>query len=124
MRLIPAMLDDKPVTLGCAHWRNFPPQLVQMNRTSEQLRAQKLVTESQYHQYKTWESVCGLKAMEEGKCLTCPHVRTAEFRNHLPVWVSLDRTIDLPTLETNRHLRNVLSKVRPKPVKLPGKKDG
>lgn len=126
MRLIPVMLNGKPVTIGCAHWRNFPPQLAKLGRTAEQLRAQKMVTESQYHQYKTWESVCGIEAMEREKCLECPHVRTAEFRDHLPVLVTLDGdfvtpTIDLPTLETNRQLREILGRVRPKPG---GGKDG
>ena len=82
----PLQVADK--TYGCLHWREFPPPFaVGMDATAEELRAAKRITDAAYGKIKVWQRVCGLTAMDEGKCLTCPLVRTVEWKDHLPVLV-------------------------------------
>ena len=118
MQPIASEINGQPVVLMCAHWRSFPPRaaLVGSEFTPEQLRTQGKIGEAEYARYKVWQKVCDLKEMRPDKCLSCPHARTAEFKNNLPVLVSLDRklatpTIDLPTLETSERHRQFLSQI-------------
>lgn len=92
--------------LACAHWRTFPPITAFYETTPEDLRARKVLKETDYQRYKIWERICNRKVMDGTECLICPHARLAEIRNGLPVLVSLDGlivvpTVDLPTLEVN-----------------------
>lgn len=118
MRLKTAELNGKRVQLACAHWRNFPPVGVALQRPPEELRAEKKIDEAEYQRYKIWEKICGLIEMDPEKCLTCPHVRTAEFKKHLPVLVTLDGsvatpTLDLPSLESSSRHRRFLEMIAP-----------
>lgn len=118
MRLKSTELDDKKVQLACAHWRNFPPKGVGLGHTPEELRATKRLDEAEYSRFKIWEKVCGLIEMDPAKCLQCPHVRTAEFRKHLPCLVTLDGsvatpTLDLPSLESSSRHRKFLEMISP-----------
>lgn len=100
-------IDGKPVTLACVHWRSFPPRAsVLEGSTPESLRASKVLDEAEYRRFKIWQSVCGLKAMDPAKCLSCPHVRTAEIQDNLPVLVTLDRSLTSPIIDrTTMELR-------------------
>lgn len=116
MRLKHAELNGLPVQLACAHWRSFPPKGAGFNKTAEELRAEKRLDEAEYQRYKVWESCCGLLDMVPEKCLKCPHVRTAEFKRHLPVLITLDRsiatpTLDLPSLESSSRHRKFLEAI-------------
>jgi hypothetical protein len=111
-------VNNKPVTLGCAHWRSFPPRAAALAAVSspEELRAKKIMDEPEYQRFKVWQKICGLTQIDPEKCLQCPHARIAGFRKGLPVLVTLDGkiatpTLDIPSLETSKRLRDQLAAV-------------
>jgi len=106
MRPIKVLVHDEEKILACAHWRTFPPIAAFYDTTPEDLRARKVLKDTDYQRYKIWERVCNLRVMNPEKCLKCEHARFAEIRQGLPVLVSPDGlivvpTVDLPTLEVN-----------------------
>jgi hypothetical protein len=122
MRSIRTEFKGKNVQLVCAHWRTFPPRAVFHDKTPEELRALKIIDESEYQRGLVWKNVCGLVEMDPAICLKCPHARTAEFRKHLPVLVTLDGslatpTLDLPSLESSSRHRKFLERIQPPPGK-------
>lgn len=62
------------VTLRCRHARSWPPIVARLGGNPEQLRQGGHINDHQYEQGKTWLKVCGLMAMSEAKCPTCPFV--------------------------------------------------
>lgn len=93
-------------TLGCLHWRSFPPAQVFADEPIDALRAQKRVSDTDYQRFKTWEKVCGLTQMDKDKCLKCPFIRKLVIvPNQIPKLMSLDGkswipVVDIPTFES------------------------
>ncbi len=117
MRPMSADRQGKTITYACAHWRSFPP-LGAGSGTAEQVRSEGRLDESDYQRFKVWEKVCGQVSMAPDHCLSCPFVRTLEFRAHLPVLVSLDGTLvtptlDMTTLESSPRHRKFLESIAP-----------
>lgn len=119
MRPIKSEHNGNPVTLVCVHWKVFPPKFAEATNV-EELRAKKKLDEPGYQRLRTWNSICGLMAMEEGKCHKCPHARVAGMQKGLPVLVTLDGkiaapTIDIPTLEnSSRHRDFLVQMIKPR----------
>ena len=90
----------RKVTLTCRHGDVWPPGWSKSGQTAEALRAQGILDSAQYERAKTWERVCGLQAMNESKCPTCPN---ALRENGLPVITP--PTIVAPALTGNRKRR-------------------
>ena len=85
---------------ACLHWRSFPAPHARMKMSPEELRAQGVLSETEYQRYKTWQSQCGLLAMDESKCLTCPHVRRLEVLPHqVPQMWTLDGKESTPAID-------------------------
>jgi hypothetical protein len=67
------IVDSKGDALSCKFKEVWPPpQIGIFGNTAEECREE--VEEPVYLRLKTWESVCGLTAMEEKKCLSCPNL--------------------------------------------------
>lgn len=71
-------LLSKDATIRCIHEDRWPPVHTRLDQPIEAQRASGLVDDHKYEQIKTWGRVCGLQAMEAGKCLACPHVRVED----------------------------------------------
>lgn len=99
MRSKRTQLNEKDVQLVCVHWKSFPPKGSTYKQTPEELKLQGKLDNSEYEHYKIWSKVCGLMEMNLEKCLTCPHVRTAEFKSGLPCLVTLDGKLATPSLD-------------------------
>lgn len=80
----------------CAHWKTFPP--IGAGENAESLRSEKTITQAQYNQLKVWENVCGLTAMEPGKCLGCPHVRKIVWKTRGPYMVTPEG-VEVPVVD-------------------------
>lgn len=92
-------LEGQETRLGCVHWRTWPPNEAYSDVPVETLRQRGQISADKYAQFFVWKKVCGLTSMEESKCLSCPHVRIAEVRDHLPCLVTLDRKLAVPLID-------------------------
>lgn len=106
MKPIRSLIEGQEKILACAHWRNFPPVVAFSDLPVEDLRSRKLIKETDYQRYQIWLKICSRLTMDLVTCLKCPHARTAEFVNGIPMLITLDRkssvpTVDLATMESN-----------------------
>lgn len=101
MKPIRVQGDEGEATVyACIHWRNFPAPFARMEGSAEDLRAQKVLDEVGYQRHKTWEAQCGLLAMDESKCLSCPHIRRLEIQpHHVPKMWTLDGKESTPAID-------------------------
>ncbi len=65
-----------PIDVGgkeirCQHADVWPPGWARLGKTALELRV--YFTTEEFERAKTWEKVCGLLQMDEGKCPTCPY---------------------------------------------------
>lgn len=58
--------------VSCLHAEIWPPGWSKTGIPLESLRDQGHFTLGQYERAKTWARICGLQAMDESKCSTCP----------------------------------------------------
>jgi hypothetical protein len=72
----------------CAHWKSFPPPGAVGVQTPEDLRARKVITETEYQRLQVWRRICGLPAMAAEKCLSCPHLRRVRVKQNQAYLVS------------------------------------
>lgn len=102
-------------TYLCFHWKNFPP--LGAGEDAEKLRAEKVITDEQYHRLLIWERDCGLQEMAPHKCLSCPHRRKVVWKTQGPVLVDPHGVetpvVDIATGEAsprNRHMTNLFQR--------------
>ena len=84
MKPIEILLGDKTIHIECSHKQAFPPDAAILEKdqgTAVQQRADGLISETAFHQYNTWERVCGLMEMSS-KCLGCPHCQKGVVDPH------------------------------------------
>lgn len=75
------------LVIACEHWKTWPPITAWTGSSAEELRKQGVVSDVEVQRIQVWERVCGLKEMDEGKCMTCPHVRKLTT-NHLGTFMT------------------------------------
>lgn len=102
-------------TYICAHWRSFPP--LGAGQDAEVLRRDQEITDDEYNRLRIWQRDCGLMAMKESKCLSCPHRRKVVWKTQGPVLVDPSGTetpvVDAATGEAsprNRHMANIFQR--------------
>ncbi len=98
--------DGESTVYVCLHWRTFPDRYATHPDGPEKLRDKRVIDGAEFQRYKVWEKECGIIRMEEGKCLTCTHVRRLEIMPHqVPKLIKLDGSgewtpaVDVPTLQ-------------------------
>lgn len=90
-------LDHEGTTYVCTHWKTFPSLPAVLGKDVEVMRAEKDITDADYHKHKTWEKVCGVTAMNPTTCLSCPLVRKLVLKvGQVPCLVSLDGKVSTP----------------------------
>lgn len=77
-------LDEGPLVIQCKHARQWPPGWARSGQSADALRLQGRLEGARYERAKTWERVCGLMAMDEEKCPTCPHARGPDGQPVIP----------------------------------------
>ena len=85
--LKPITCDDRGTTrtISCTHARTWPPKWARLG-TALELRAH--FTQEEFERARTWETVCGLKAMDPEKCLRCPYALREDGKPLIPVLAS------------------------------------
>lgn len=93
----------------CNHWKTFPPKGAKGDIEGQRSRGE--ITDEQYSHLQIWKRECGLHAMSQDKCLTCPHRRTIKWRTTGPVLVDPkgleSPVIDMAAGEASQHYRPV-----------------
>jgi hypothetical protein len=80
----------------CFHWRDFPPSPAFLEDDErERLRKEGELKPTEQQKYDVWKRICGKMKMD-ALCLECKMVRKLEYRNHLPVMVSMDGSQVIP----------------------------
>lgn len=83
MALDPLVLDDDE-TITCRHARIWPPaRAVLLDESIEEQRAMGDITTEEYERLRTWQRVCGLKAMNAEKCPACPHAIDEDGKQYI-----------------------------------------
>jgi len=91
-------------TLCCFHWRNWPPvEAVNFpDKGAEELRSMKILGPVEAQRFTVWERECGLLEMNEGRCLSCKHVRKLIVRPpQVPMLQSLDGKQRVPLVDSS-----------------------
>ena len=65
-------------TYICVHWRTFPP--AGAGEDADHLRSVSTIDVAQYDRLRTWQRICGQRAMTEGVCLQCAHRRLVVWK--------------------------------------------
>ncbi len=88
-KLQPLTIDTSAgqVTLFCKHRDEWPPGHARLGESAERLRARGIVDENKYQQLQTWEKICGLTAMSDAKCPTCPMAQIKNARGQFTAYV-------------------------------------
>ena len=84
----------------CWHWREFPPNVAHMEGDPEQIWREGRISPTDFQRYQTWKEKCGKKLMDEF-CLSCDFVRRLDYRNHLPVMMTLDEKQIIPITDSS-----------------------
>jgi hypothetical protein len=72
LKPIQVLVGEVLHTFQCKHARMWPPLWSRKGATAAEVRS--TMEPEQYEKARTWEKVCGLQAMQEDKCLSCPYV--------------------------------------------------
>jgi hypothetical protein len=99
-------------TYICVHWKTFPPPGA--GGDAENLRANEAIDNAQYARLQLWQRDCGLLAMKEEKCLSCPHRRKVVWKTRGP-YLRDPEGIETPVVDMaageasprNRHMANI-----------------
>jgi hypothetical protein len=73
----------------CLHWRDFPPNILFLDGEPDQIWKEGRISHTEYQRYEVWKQKCGMKTMT-ATCLSCDMIRRLDYRNHLPVMMTLD----------------------------------